>query len=1367
MSNGRGGGRLRRWLRAALCLWLALASPLFAQMTQVRNLQTVSGTLGVVGTASGSFDYPYKIAFDTSGNMYVADEQNNRIQKVTPAGVTTTVAGSATGTSCPGPLNFTTCGDNGLATSALLYEPYGVAVDSSGNLYISDTNDQRVREVNATTGIITTIAGSGASSGSIGVSGTAATSCRLNHPQGLYVDSSGNVYISDSGNNLIREYTVSNQDLVTVAGGGSTLGDGGAATSALLSAPVDVFLDSSSNIYIADQSHSRIRKVTASTGYISTVAGNGTAGYTGDGGAATSAELDLPAGVTVDSSGNIYIADEGNNRIRVVSAVGGFISTLTGTGTAGYTAVPASGIVPITTAMLNRPYGVTLDSAGDLYIADTFNYAIQKIPVLTFATTAVGNSATAQSVLLETTAAETISSITATASQGGSQEFTVGTVTGCTVDGVTSNASGTFCTVPITFSPAYPGLRSATLTVVTSTGTVTFGLTGTGTGPLAALTPGIISSVSAGATLNSPIGVAVDSAGNLYIADQANNVVRKVTTAGVTSIVAGTGTACSAPAASPACGDGGLATSATLHSPASVAVDAAGNLYIADTSDYRVREVSAATGYISTIAGVGTSGDSGSSGVAATTTSLGSPGGIAVDSSGNVFFSATATYRVHELYASTGTVSTIAGTGTSGYSGDGGAATSAELGKPTHLALDSSGNVYIADLTNNRIRKVTRSTGYISTVAGDGTAGYSGDQGLATSAKLKQSRGVAVDVAGNIYVGDTGNNVIREVNAASGDITTIAGYSPGSSGYTGDGGAATSATLSSTEGLALDSKGNLYIADGGNNAIRKITVSTSALTFAAGTSVGSSDSADDPQTATVENIGNSTLTFPPPSSGSNPSMPGNFSFDSSSTCTDLYTSSSASTLAAGAGCTIAIDFAPTSSGTITGTSTLTDEWLNGGSTVLSSSTQSISLSGTGAYSTTTTITASANPSGTGAAVTFTATVAVTSGSATPAGTVQFSIDGANAGSAVTLSSGAATYATSSLTVGAVYTPSSSAYLTSTAASYTETISNQTTPTMTWATPSAITYGTALSSMQLDASASVAGTYAYNYSSGTVLGAGTYTLSVTFTPTNTTSYTTATASVTLTVNKATPTLIWATPSAINYGIALSSTQLNAASNASGTFVYSPAAGTVEGIGTHTLSVTFTPTDTTDYNSPVTASVTLTVNQATGTISLTSSAPSASYGTSVVLTATVASGETGTVTFMDGSTTLGTGTIASNLATLTDSTFSVGSHTLTAVWAGNTDYTAATSASLTQTITRAAATIAFVSSLNPSIYGDAVTLTITLSGANTTPTGTLTLTDTGTALATLTLSGGTASYSSSALSTGSHSLKIVYSGDGNFY
>jgi trimeric autotransporter adhesin len=619
--------------------------------------------------------------------------------------------------------------DGGLATSSTLCGPNGVAVDASGNIYIADTYNGRIRMVTKTTGIITTVAG-GKASGYSGDGGLA-TSASLRFPNGVAVDESGNIYIADTNNNRIRMVTKTTGIITTVAGDGTRgySGDGGLATSATLKNPYGVSVDASGNIYIADSGSDRIRLVTKTTGIITTAAGNGTYGYSGDGGLATSATLKNPYAVAVDASGNIYIADTYNYRIRMVTKTTGIITTAAGNGTYGYSG--DGGLA--TSASLRFPNGVSVDASGNIYIADTNNNRIRMVTKTTgIITTVAGDDAS-----------------------------------GYSGDG---------------------GLATS-------------------------------------ATLNYPHAVSVDASGNIYIADSGSDRIRLATkTTGIITTLAGDD-------ASGYSGDGGLATSATLNYPQAVAIDASGNIYIADTYNHRIRMVTKTTGIITTVAGDDASGYSGDGGLA-TSASLSFPYGVSVDASGNIYIADTYNGRIRMVTKTTGIITTVAGDGTYGYSGDGGLATSASLRFPYGVAVDASGNIYIADSGSNRILMVTKTTGIITTAAGNGTYGYSGDGGLATSATLNYPHAVAVDASGNIYISDSESHCIRLVTKTTGIITTVAGGK--ASGYSGDGGLATSASLSFPYGVSVDASGNIYIADSGSDRIRMVTKTTGIITTAAG-----------------------------------------------------------------------------------------------------------------------------------------------------------------------------------------------------------------------------------------------------------------------------------------------------------------------------------------------------------------------------------------------------------------------------------------------------------------------------------------------------------------------------------------------------
>ena len=666
-------------------------------------------------------------------------------------------------------------GDGGAATAATLNAPVGVAVDGSGNLYIADASNSRIRKVDASTGDISTVAGSTASG--FGGDGGTATAARLTSPDDVAVDGSGNLYIADTSNHRIRKVDTS-ENISTVAGTGTSgfSGDGGAATAAQLSRPRGVAVDGSGNLYIADASNHRIRKVDTS-GNISTVAGTGTSGFGGDGGAATEATLNYPRGVALDGAGNLYIADRNNHRIRKVDTSGN-ISTVAGTGTSGFGGDGGAA----TAAQLSRPRGVAVDGSGNLYIADDFNYRIRKVDTSGNISTVAG---------------------TGTFGFGGDG----GAATAATLNapgGVAVDGSGNLY-IADTFNDRIRKVDATTGNISTIAGTGKFSGDG---------------GAATAATFNSPGGVAVDGSGNLYIADIYNQRIRKVdASTGIISTIAGSG---STGIGSSFGGDGGAATAARINYPYRVALDGAGNLYIAGNGDFfddqhRIRKVDASTGNISTVAGSAASGFGGDGG-AATAARLNYPRGVALDGAGNLYIADKNNNRIRKVDASTGNISTVAGTGTFGFSGDGGAATAARLSFPNGVAVDGDGNLYIAD-GSYRIRKVDASTGNISTIAGTGAFGFGGDGGAATAARLYSPTGVALDGDGNLYIADSGNHRIRKIDT-SGNISTVAGT--GTRGFGGDGGAATEARLNYPRDVALDGAGNLYIADYSNNRIRRV-----------------------------------------------------------------------------------------------------------------------------------------------------------------------------------------------------------------------------------------------------------------------------------------------------------------------------------------------------------------------------------------------------------------------------------------------------------------------------------------------------------------------------------------------------------------
>ncbi|MGC2210404.1 MAG: hypothetical protein WA532_09875 [Candidatus Korobacteraceae bacterium] len=928
-SPERSGSGLGLFVRLVLLAVLA-GTPAYAvtpAVTVVPPIVTVTGNgtagyQGDSGPATGAeLNSPYGVTMDAAGNLYIADTANNVVRKVSAANgeVTTAVGG---GTGCAQKTDIV--GDNCLAASATLNQPYAVAADALGNLYIADYGDQRIRMVNASTLIITTVAGTGTQgySGDTGI----ATAAELNSPISVALDGNGNLYIADSGNNRIRMVNASTHKITTLAGNGTLGYNDGPATGAEFSSPTGVAVDVGGGIvYVADQGNNRIRKLNTGAHSVSTVAGTGSAGYGGDNGAAAGAILDAPFGVALDAAGNLYIADRTNNRIREVNAATQIIATVAGNGTQAYGGDGGAATI----ANLDLPEGIALDALGNIYIADRSNERVRKVVVAAanLGAVSIGPSSSAQNIFLSINRSLTISSVTVPASQGGVQEFVPGTVAGCVVDGMTSIPAGTICTVPVSFSPGYPGLRRAPLVVQTSAGSAQFGLSGTGQGPQIAVLPGVITtsagtgtagysgdgSGSSAAQLNQPTAVATDAAGNLYFADYANNVVREVNASTQNIItVAGTGTQGDE-------GDNSAATSAELSSPMAVALDAAGNLYIADYGNSRIRMVNPATGIITTVAGNGTAGYSGDNS-AATNAELSSPVGLALDAAGNLYIADYGNNRIREVNAFTQIITTIAGNGTAGYSGDSGSAAAAELNQPTGVALDTAGDLFIADSSNSVIREVSAATQTITTVAGNGDYSYDGDGGPATSAALAVPTGIAIDAADNLYIADWYYNVIRKVDAASQVINTIAGNAT-----QGD-----TTELSLPYGVALDALGNLYVADSGSNRILEVSASAVAPLSFQPTIVNDPTAFQD---VTVSNTGNENLTI------SSMSVASNFLLGSDTTC------SASGPVATGATCILGIELAPEEAGDISGSIVLTENALNNPSNTLT-----IELSGSGMFS---------------------------------------------------------------------------------------------------------------------------------------------------------------------------------------------------------------------------------------------------------------------------------------------------------------------------------------------------------------------------------------------------------------------------------
>ena len=667
---------------------------------------------------------------------------------------------------------------------------------------------------------------------------------------GITLDKKGNMYIAMREHNIISRIDTKGT-MTRYAGSGQSgfSGDGGPAANASFRVPAGLAFDSEGNLYIADRENHRVRKVDPK-GYISTFAGIGEAGFSGDEGPAVKARLNLPSGVVVDKKGNLYISDRSNDRIRVVDKKG-VIRTYAGSGVAGFQGDAG----PALKAQLDKPFGIALDETKNLYIADRNNNRVRKVSPDGIITTVAGDGG-----------------FFFMGDNGPAYRASVAAPTGVALD-----SKGNLYIADRNNNRVRVVDRTGMIRTVVGTGQQDYNGD---------------SEVARETNLYLPFGLTVDSNDNLLVIDRSHYRIRRIDPkSGQVETVAGNGVKLFA-------GDGGPATGATLSFPHGMSVDKKDNLIFSDKGHFRIRKITP-DGIINTIGGNGLRGNVGDNIPALeanfynVTTIVQNPKGemfmaspsgfvslirrfdskgiihdfidtatpkyreaisnskykglvqkgavatitqfsdIVFDPNGNLFTSDRLNHQIRKIDTE-GNVSTIAGTGDSDHYGDNGPALEAAFRDPNALASDSEGNIYIADTANNLIRKID-TNGIVTTFAGNGEHSDSGDGGPALKASIRSMDDIEFNPAGELHILGTNTHKVRKITK-DGKIMTVAGK--GYAGFFGDGGLATKAMLQNPAAISFDSKGNMYIADMGNNRIRKVDDQGVITTFAGTGSFG-------------------------------------------------------------------------------------------------------------------------------------------------------------------------------------------------------------------------------------------------------------------------------------------------------------------------------------------------------------------------------------------------------------------------------------------------------------------------------------------------------------------------------------------------
>ncbi len=1220
--------RLRSFVSALACLFfLTVAQVAHASfgLSFQGNVQTIS-TGGSITLIS-----PSGIVVDSAGDTFIADtvSGSGRIVEVNAQGTASVLTISG--------------------LSPALGSLSGIAIDGAGNLYIADTSNTRVVKVTSSG------AGSIISTGSV----------TLTAPHGVAVDQSGDLFISDGTGDSSR--------IVEVTSGGSAAALSITGISSL-SSPRGLAVDTSGKLYIADSANNRIVTVASgsTTGVVLTIDDlDGT--------------LITPSGVAVDRVGNVFISDTGHNRVVEVDTAGDGNVLLNSAFLQGTT--------------LSGPLGVAVDVFGGVYVTDVggsralvVNPYISVDSSSSLNKTAVGfghislGSSTPTSFILSFSVGEPVPSL------GSVNAFTSGTqnLDFQIVSGANTTCSGapsiTYCTVQVSFLPTAPGLRNGALVLYDpdSNPVLTVPLHGFGDAPVAALSPNTGTVINTGTQpLSEPYQVALDGAGNMYVGDYIGKNVTRIPAGGGSAAVVSLGT------------PGSIA----VQNITGVAVDGAGNLYIGDHQNSRILVVTPG-GVVSVLS------------IAGLSPSLGFPTALAFDAAGNLYIADFTNGRIVEVSSlmvsgstSTGNA-TVLNTGSYSFTGS----------TLTGLTIDSQGNIYAAARTQNNssIIKVTAS-GVVSLVAIPNNI----------TPAINNPQGVAADAMGNIYIVDTANNrIVKITTAGVALVLSLSGLpSPSSLGAL-------------VFGVTVDPYGNLYIPDWSNGRIVFVNVSGAPLTFPTPTGAGTTDTADGPQTATVTNLGNQPLVF-----SANPT----YTADFSSNGNDTNPCTSSTSLSPGTLCDVSVNFTPQSAGSLSAGITVTNNTLNVPSSTEQVSVSGTGLNSSD--STATTVTTSPTSLVSGESVTITATVADTATGHTsnsPTGSVTFTdavgatVTSLNNGAAVNLTNkiaslnGVVLNGVGTHTITANYSGSEGQYTTSSGsatvvvgkASVTVTGPAQpvslspgqagsatitvTASSTTIAAPSgSISYSILNASGVSVATGIVPLTVGSSSSTATVpipssLAPGSYTISITYSGDSNYAVPLTATTISLQISQLTPTITWnPASSSIPYGTTLGGTLLNAFASSGGTSVpgtltykatstggapVTVTSASVLPAGNYTLTATFAPADTTTY-AAVTAHVPLTVTLATAAVTLTSSGSSVILTNPLLFTATVSSTTTtptGTVSFLDGTTPLGQGTLSNGVAVLSTSSLTAGSHTITAVYSGDANFSAATSGAITESV-----------------------------------------------------------------------------------